>query len=89
MKEEAARYGSLSSLVMPRPNHLLQDSVVRICSSTGRYKLNTGAGFVYVQFATEEDASKFAEGIQKRAYYGRRVIANFYSDLAFNSGIYL
>lgn len=48
MLEECQKHGIVKQLVVPRPNHLLTQSLEKVCQITGRYNLNYGAGFIYV-----------------------------------------
>ena len=89
MMDECQKHGTIKKLVVPRPNHLLPEPSDKVCQITGRYKLNLGAGFIYVQFNHQLEADSMIKAITKRAYFGRRVIAKYYSEVAMVNDIYM
>ena len=85
MRDEGARYGSVVSVICPRPNFLKEKSNQELTYSeiTGAYNLNLRSGFAYVQFSTAAEAAVCLAQVQNRTYRGRIVQGCLFPEAKF------
>ncbi|KAL2619869.1 hypothetical protein R1flu_000074 [Riccia fluitans] len=74
MREECGKYGTITNLVIPRPN------------SSGEEV--PGIGMVFVEYADTQGAAKAKATLHGRRFGGHTVIATYYSEEKFTHGDY-
>lgn len=77
MGDECNNYGTVRSIVIPRPS-----------SDSSENDASRGVGLIFVSFTSPEGAARAKKAVNGRTFNGQTVVAVFYPEKLFESKVY-